>query len=80
MSPHEPRSRTAQDAATAQLVDQLMAALERTFAAHGPEVGLASLREMLGRLNRTALTDLAYQMGLEHEPAREEEDVPGRAR
>ncbi|HXI21763.1 MAG TPA: hypothetical protein VNH46_11785 [Gemmatimonadales bacterium] len=80
MSTHEPRSQVALDAARAQLVDLLMATLERTFAAQGPEVGLVALREMLSRLDRTALTDLVYQMGLEAEPVREEEDVPGRAR
>jgi hypothetical protein len=67
------REAAARGEAEAALVDLLVGYVDRAYVTAGQPGALSAVREMFSRMEPTTLTALVYQLGLEVEPAREEE-------
>jgi hypothetical protein len=70
------RASAARSEAQETLVELLVAYVDRAYVTAGQPGALAAVRDLFRRMDQAALTALAYQLDLEAEPAKEE-DEPG---
>ena len=67
------RQATARAEAQAALVDLLVAHVDQAYITAGQPGVLSAVRDLFRRMEPAALTALAYELGLEVEPALEED-------
>ena len=76
--PHRSRQATAEAEAHEDLIDLLVAHVDRAYVTAGQPGVIITIRDLFAGMSVSALNDLVLRLGLDAEPVREEEpEAPG---